>query len=322
MRHDKLQRELDLLLLMTENKNYTAAQLCDRIGISRRNLYYYLDFFRDAGFRLIKSGNYYRLDRHSPFFRRLHESIDFTEQEAVVLRRLVSGGDETNPLIESIRHKLDKFYDLRILTDVNVQQRLSHNIDRLYEAIKFRQMVKICQYSSPHSQTVTDRIVEPYLFMNDNMDVRCYELSSGLNKTFKIARMGDVELIDMLWSHEDRHRQVFTDAFMFSGEERHTVSLILGQLSANLLREEVPRAATGLEPCDDHRYRLQLDVCSYVGIGRFVLGLYDDIQVEGDDGLRQYLAERIGRMQAGRNSQGAGRNHQGTAPKPPKGDVE
>ena len=40
MRHDKLQRELDLLLLMTENKNYTAAQLCDRIGISRRNLYY------------------------------------------------------------------------------------------------------------------------------------------------------------------------------------------------------------------------------------------------------------------------------------------
>ena len=38
MRHDKLQRELDLLLLMTENKNYTAAQLCDRVGISLRNL--------------------------------------------------------------------------------------------------------------------------------------------------------------------------------------------------------------------------------------------------------------------------------------------
>ena len=33
MRHDKLQRELDLLLLMTENKNYTAAQLCETYGI-------------------------------------------------------------------------------------------------------------------------------------------------------------------------------------------------------------------------------------------------------------------------------------------------
>ena len=218
MRHDKLQRELDLLLLMTENKNYTAAQLCDRVGISLRNLYYYFDFFRDAGFRLVKSGTYYRLDRHSPFFRKLHESIDFTEQEAVLLRRLISGTDDNNALTESIRHKLDKFYDLRILTDITANQQLSHNIDRLYEAIKFKQMVKICNYSSPHSQTVTDRIVEPFAFMNDNMDVRCYELSTGLNKTFKIARMGDVEIIDMLWSYEDRHREMFTDAFMFCAE--------------------------------------------------------------------------------------------------------
>lgn len=293
MRHDKLQRELDLLLLMTENKNYTAAQLCERIGISKRNLYYYLDFFRDAGFRLVKSGNYYRLDRHSPFFRKLHESIDFSEQEAVLLRRMVSGADESNPLVESICHKLDRFYDLRILTDVDVQQRLAHNISRLYEAVKYRQLVKICSYSSPHSHTVTDRIVEPYFFMNDNMDVRCYELSSGQNKTFKIARMGDVELIDMLWSHEDCHRQVYSDVFMFSGEEKYAVSMVLGQLSANLFCEEIPRGDSYLSVYDDNRYLLQLDVCSYVGIGRFVLGLYDDIEVLGDDGLRRYLASRI-----------------------------
>ena len=296
MRHDKLQRELDLLLLMTENKSYTAAQLCDRIGISLRNLYYYLDFFREAGFRLVKSGNCYRLDRHSPFFRKLHESIDFTEQEAVLLRRLVTGVDDGNPLVETIRHKLDKFYDLRILTDVAYQERLSHNISRLYEAIKFRQMVKICQYSSPHSQTVTDRIVEPYLFLNDNTDVRCYELKSGQNKTFKIARMGDVELIDMLWSHEAEHRQVFTDAFMFSGEERWHLRLLLGQLSANLWREEMPQAACCLSSYDDRRWLLEMDVCSYRGIGRFVLGLYDDIEILEGDGLRAYLRERIASM--------------------------
>lgn len=297
MRHDKLQRELDLLLLMTENKNYTAAQLCDRIGITLRNLYYYFDFFRDAGFKLVKSGTFYRIDRHSPFFRKLHESIDFNEQEAVLLRRLVSGADESNPLIESIRHKLDKFYDLRILTDVHVQQRLSHHIDRFYEAIKFKQMVKICRYSSPHSRTVTDRIVEPFAFMNNNMDVRCYEVSSGQNKTFKLARMGDVELIDILWSHEEQHRQIYTDAFMFSGEEQWHVTLLLGQLSANLLREEVPQAAQGLSAYDEQRFRLELDVCSYVGIGRFVLGLYDDIQVLGDAGFIHYLSARVARMQ-------------------------
>lgn len=297
MRHDKLGLQLDLLLLMTENHDYTAAQLCDRLGISLRNLYYYLDFFRDAGFRVIKSGTCYRLDRHSPFFRKLHERIDFTEQEAILLRRLTDGADETNPLVESIRRKLDKFYDLRILTDVKYQERISRCVSRLYEAIKYKRIVKLCGYSSPHSRSVTDRLVEPFLFMNDNMDVRCYEISTGMNKTFKVSRMADVQLVDMLWSHESQHRQVYTDAFMFSGEDTYPVSLVLGQLSANLLGEEVPRAATHLTPNGDGRQRLQLDVCSYVGIGRFVLGLYDDIEVLGDDGFRQYLRERIARMQ-------------------------
>lgn len=297
MRHDKLGLQLDLLLLMTENHDYTAAQLCDRLGISLRNLYYYLDFFRDAGFRVIKSGTCYRLDRHSPFFRKLHERIDFTEQEAILLRRLTDGADETNPLVESIRRKLDKFYDLRILTDVKYQERISRCVSRLYEAIKYKRIVKLCGYSSPHSRSVTDRLVEPFLFMNDHMDVRCYEISTGMNKTFKVSRMADVQLVDMLWSHESQHRQVYTDAFMFSGEDTYPVSLVLGQLSANLLGEEVPRAATHLTPNGDGRQRLQLDVCSYVGIGRFVLGLYDDIEVLGDDGFRHYLRERIARMQ-------------------------
>lgn len=297
MRHDKLGLQLDLLLLMTENHDYTAAQLCDRLGISLRNLYYYLDFFRDAGFRVIKSGTCYRLDRHSPFFRKLHERIDFTEQEAILLRRLTDGADETNPLVESIRRKLDKFYDLRILTDVKYQERISRCVSKLYEAIKYKRIVKLCGYSSPHSRSVTDRLVEPFLFMNDNMDVRCYEISTGMNKTFKVLRMADVQLVDMLWSHESQHRQVYTDAFMFSGEDTYPVSLVLGQLSANLLGEEVPRAATLLTPNGDGRQRLQLDVCSYVGIGRFVLGLYDDIEVLGDDGFRHYLRERIAGMQ-------------------------
>ncbi len=293
MRHDKLQRELDLILLMTENKNYTAAQLCSRLGISLRNLYYYLDFLRYSGFNLIKTGNYYRIDRHSPFFRKLHESIDFTEQEAVLLRRLVNGSGENNALVESIRHKLDKFYDLQILTDISANKRLSQNIDRLYEAIKFKQMVKICRYSSPHSQTVTDRIVEPFAFMNDNMDVRCYEISTKQNKTFKIARMDNVEIIDMLWNNEDQHRQLFTDDFMFSGEEKYRVSMILGQLSANLIREEVPRTAANLKAYDERHFSLELDVCSYVGIGRFVLGLYNDIEVLGNDGFKEYLHQEI-----------------------------
>ena len=50
MRHDKLNHELALLLLLSENRGLTVEQLCEKTGIGRRNFYYYLDFFRDCGF--------------------------------------------------------------------------------------------------------------------------------------------------------------------------------------------------------------------------------------------------------------------------------
>ena len=85
MRHDKLERELYLLQLLTENRTYTIERLCEKLGISRRNLYYYLEFFRDSGFKVYKHGNCYSIDRNSPFFNRLIERISITEEEAVMI---------------------------------------------------------------------------------------------------------------------------------------------------------------------------------------------------------------------------------------------
>ncbi len=296
MRHDKLERELDLLLLLVENHNYTAQDLCERLGITRRNLYYYLDFFRLAGFRVIKTGYYYRLDRQSPFFKRLHESIDFTEQEAIFLRKLLQGTQKSNPLAQQIQRKLDSFYDLRILTDVKLQAQMAKNVSVIYEAIKLKQLVKLKNYSSPHSHTTSDRVIEPFLFLNDNTDVRGFELSSGKNKTYKLSRMESVELIDLLWSNEEKHRQLKTDIFLFSGEETFPVHLRLGQLAYNLMKEEYSQSVKYMTYQDKSRWDFQLEVCDYRGIGRFVLGLWNDVEVLGDDGFKAYLRHQIKEM--------------------------
>ena len=80
--------------------------------------------------------------------------------------------------------------------------------------------------------------------------------------------------------------------FNFSGEVRHHIVLILGVLSSNLLREEYPRAARALRRIDGRHWRFETDVTSYIGIGRFAIGLMNDIEVIADDGLRLYLRER------------------------------
>ena len=69
--------------------------------------------------------------------------------------------------------------------------------------------------------------------------------------------------------------------------------MCLGHLSYNVLIEEYPNTAKYIQQTNDGKYLLEMDVCSYLGIGRFVLGLFDDIEVIGDEGFKAYLQEKI-----------------------------
>ena len=288
----KLGNELTLILLMTDGTDYTANDLCEHLECTRRNLYYYLQFLRDYGFKVVRNGNCYRLDPHSPFFRRITSSVNFTGAEAALLHQLADGVDARNPAIASVKSKLERFYNLRLFTDARYRKKQMRNLDDLTTAINNQRIVCLHRYSSPHSHSFSDRVVEPFLFLSDHQDVRCYELASGMNKTFKLARIGSVEVYDAPWIHSDKHKRVFTDMFGFTGEERYRIRLRMGQLSYNLMLEEYPISSTFFMPEDDYHWLLETDVMSYLGIGRFILGLYDDIEVLGDDGLLRYIEEK------------------------------
>ena len=231
----------DKQTILTENHNYEVGQICEKIGISRRMLYYYLESFRDWGFKVEKNGRYYSIDRQSPFFMHLFERINFTEDEALTLLAILNKVDDRNAITERIRHKLDRFYDLNILSHPEIREKTAHNVSVLYKAIKSKLLVKIIGYSSPHSKSVKDRIVEPFLLLNNNNEIRAYEYSSNMNKTFKVSRMDNVELLDLSWEHEAKHKQIYTDIFMFSGEDKQHIKLRLGLLSHNLMLEEIEK---------------------------------------------------------------------------------
>lgn len=298
MRMDKYGRELDLLLMLTDNGSHTAQQLADRLGITRRNLYYYFDYLRASGFQLIKTGTYYRLDRSSPFFRHLHENIALSEDEAAFICRMLSVNAPNDYMAQAIRQKLSRSFHLPDAANPELQRRVSECLAKLREAMARQQMVVLHNYSSPHSRTVSDRIVEPFLLMNDGRDVRCYELRSHQNKTFKLSRIESVEIIDVPWTFQRRHKQIYTDMFMFSGEELFHVELRLGQLSHNLMLEEYPQSEQHITTDDEGHWIFSADVASFLGIGRFVIGLYDDIGVLGSDAFCKYISDKVMNMNA------------------------
>jgi predicted DNA-binding transcriptional regulator YafY len=293
MEHQILERQLRLLSLLTQNNSLTIENICDRLHLNRRSVYRYLETFKEMGFIVVKERNCYRIDHRSPFFTEITDRIHFNEEEAILINQLLNAVVDHSSQIRHLRAKLASLYDFEVLARHGIDRHIAKNLSTLFQAVREERVVVLHDYVSPHSGQKSDRIVEPYLFLSENSEVRCYEISSGMNKTFKISRAETVEILDIRWSHKASHAPFYTDLFHFSGEERYPVSLLLGPLAASLLIEEYPAAAEQMELLSDGRQRIHLEVCSYKGIGRFVLGLLDDIEIVDSPDFTRYLKERM-----------------------------
>lgn len=281
---------------MIDGRGHTAKELAEVLGTTLRNLYYVLDRLRGMGLNVVHERTLYHIDIRSPFLRHIAEAVDFTEDEVIYLHSRVLGESHTGPVAGSIRRKLERFYNLTSCADVHFRQRLYENTSLLEQAMNTRRVVILHDYSSPHSHSITDRVVEPFLFFGDRADVRAYELKSGQNKTFKIARIGRVEIVDTPWFNGDKHREVFTDMFMFSGEQKFHIKLRFSLLAHHLMLEEYPHSGILMTREDDTHWIFEADVVNYVGISRFVLGLFEEIEILENPGLRRFLCSKIERM--------------------------
>ncbi|MDO4714865.1 MAG: WYL domain-containing transcriptional regulator [Bacteroidales bacterium] len=294
----KLKRAFDLISMLA-NRAYTLEEICLHANLQPRTAYRLLKSFKACGFIVEKEGTYFRISPQSVFFRRVSDRIYFSENEAITVWKLLQSVHRNRtPEVKALQQKLDRLHDFGILAPSEVDEQMGQNLAIIYQAIKEERIVCIHDYLSTHSQQRERRIVEPFQFLQTNNDVRCYELSSGLCKTFRVSRMGRVELIDLKWSYRERHELVHTDAFGFSSKEQIPVTLRLDQMAAQILIEEYPAAITGLsrlphEESQDEWIDLSIAVCDYRGIGRFVLGLLDHITIVRSPRFAAYVKQQL-----------------------------
>ena len=279
MDQPKIERMLRLMKMLTANTTYSVDEIAERLDMSRRTIYRYIDTFREAGFVIKKSGSHIRLDKESPHFKDISQLVHFTQEEAVILKRAIESIDDTNLLKQNLKRKLYSVYDNKILADTIVRGSNAATVHSLIEAIEERKQVILCNYRSSHGGAIRDRRVEPFAFTTNYVQLWCYEPESGMNKLFKISRIGAVVMLDEEWQHADNHAEGYIDIFRMTGFEQHRVQLRLGLLARNLLIEEYPLAERDITPLDDGCWLLDTKVCNFVGIGRFVMGLAEDIEV-------------------------------------------
>lgn len=292
MDQPKVERLLRLMKLMTGNVNYTVNDLAERLGTTYRSIYRYIETFKDAGFVVHKlDGGVYKLGKESPYFKDISQLVHFTDEEAYIVNRLIDGLDDTNMLKQNLRKKLTSVYNCTAVANCIVKGANAQNVNHLVEAISEHRQVVLKGYASSHTGVVRDRVVEPFGFTTNYVQVWCYEPESGMNKLFKTARIGSVEILSEEWQHAEDHNRGYIDIFRMTGFELQRVKLELGMLARNLLVEEYPLAERDIKPLGDGRWLLDTEVCNYIGVGRFVMGLMDDIRIVGSPEFEAYIAE-------------------------------
>ncbi len=293
MEQPRIERVLRLMHLMSGNVYYTIDELADKLETSYRSIYRYIDTFKTVGFTVEKiNGNIYRLVKMPSQAKDLSKLIYFSEEEGRLICFLIENLDSTNTLKATLYKKLAAIYDLTSINEFTGSKSNATTIENLRNAIDTKKKVLLKNYASANSGDVRDRLVEPYGFTNNHLDVWVYDLEKKQNRIYKIPRIESVEILPEDWEFESLHKRGLTDAFRMQSDHQTHVRLELSMRARNLLVEEFPLAEPDIHE-EDGRWFFDGMVSAMEGVGRFCIGLVRDVKVIESDELKQYISDYV-----------------------------
>ena len=293
MDQPKIERMLRLMRLMASNTNYTIDELAERLGTTYRSIYRYIDTFKECGFAVEKlQGGVYKMTTVNRSYPNFEKLLYFSQEEAYLVNSLIDRLDPTNALKAELKRKLAVIYNSTSIADFVDKRSNAANVEKLGNAIRAKRKVILHNYESGSSHTVRDRLVEPFAFTTNFIDVWAYDLEDGHNKLFKISRIDSVEVLEDKWEQERAHRRQGMDVFRMTGHSGKRVQLRISTYAKDLLVEEYPLAEKDVKRKGQY-WMLDTEIFDYAGICRFYLGLADQIKIVESPEFTEYVSEYV-----------------------------
>ena len=282
-----------LKYLSSNDENYSVKELSQKLDLSYRTIFRYLDTLKAAGFAVVKlEGNIYKLGKMSRSNVDLDKLVFFSEDEAFIVNEIIDDIVPTNSLRKTLKAKLSTIYNSTSISNfINPRSNVLF-VERLSNAIKNRKKVILKTYESGNSNSIRDRLIEPFDFTTEYIDVWAYDIEDKRNKIFKISRIGDVILLDEKWTEEKLHKRAGMDIFHMCGDTPYRVKMRLSMFAKNLLLEEYPLALKDLNKEGDD-WILDTIIYDFAGICRFYVGLAREIQIIDSPEFQQYVEDYI-----------------------------
>jgi len=271
----------------------TVDQLAQQLDTTSRTIYRYFKLLEEIGFIIDQ-------DFHSRYFIHQQEGENpedrFTLEEVSILRQLIQSGAGVHPLRGTILKKLAFHSEAKELPDQFLKLRVAKMFRMLNEAIEENKQVVLKNYHSANSQEITDRLVEPFQFGEGFQSILALDTKDKQCKYFKLERIGEVVILDKAFKYQKLHEKSSTDIFGMSGRKQNWITLRLSLRAYVLLREEYPLSLPYLEKdetTEERSYTLHAPVLNFKGVGRFVMGLAEEISIIGPPEFKSYVKEKL-----------------------------
>lgn len=286
--HGRLMRLFQIIAVL-KSGHWTIQQLAERFDTSQRTIYRYIHLLEEVDFLIEKDFNnrYFIITSEDDPTQTV-----FSIEETKLIKKLIQGGTSDNPLKNTLLKKLALNSELDSMPRLFVKARLSKLVDDLATAIRNKHQVVLKNYHSANSNEIRDRLVEPFQFGDNYQSVIALDVKDKVCKQFKLDRIGEVIQIEKKYESESLHESKVTDIFGFSGDGQTWITLRLTLRAYLLMREEFPLAIPYLEKEDDH-YVFHGPVINSEGIGRFVLGLIDEVKIVSPDSFQDFIDRKI-----------------------------
>ncbi|HEY3371680.1 MAG TPA: WYL domain-containing protein [Prolixibacteraceae bacterium] len=293
----KTHRILRLILFLSNSYPKSKEECNSFLGMKDTAFYNYRNVLLDTGFDLQQKDGKYWIDYPDEDYQVLRNALHLSEEETYLLSRSLDQVDEKPGSMTHLKQKLVSLLNQDKATDAYIRKEKPTIVQALRKAAQAKKQILLINYASGNSETVKNRMVEPFEFKDDFNLVWAFDTALKQNRQFKVCRIEDVQETRLTWEYERSHRSKPVDIFRNSGDLDKEVEFSLNLKAKNLLIEEYPMAERFLTMINTRQYRLKAPVAQYEGPGRFVLGLAEDIDLMGDHGFLDFLKIKMNKIQ-------------------------
>jgi len=219
---------------------------------------------------------------------------EFEPDEYIYLREAVAGMKPDHPLRHTILDKINENLQLPVIGGLAARQVTTNILETIQEAMHEGVCIKLADYYSLRSDKLSDRIIEPVKLIRGMRYVLGIDRETTSVRQFKIDRIGSAIKLKTKINNQPDFSEWGVDDFFMNGFKGTKVSIGLTMKAANLLCEEYGVNQQSLRKADNSLYPFTYEAPVYgmEGVGRFVLGLIDQVKVYGPEQLKTYIRKK------------------------------